>query len=248
MGSSGYAAARRRPFAVHALGSLFRQPCHLLLHQVAIDAFALHQHLRRTVFADLSRLQHDDPIEIAQARQPVRDGDDGPAPHQAIQCLADGFLRLAVERRGRFIEQKNWRILEERAGNADALPLPGRELHAPVADNRCYALWQIFDEVVAIGRDDRRMYVGVGGVRPTIADVLHDRAVKQGYVLRNDGDGGAQALLGDPRNVLAAEQNAPPLQVVETLQQHEQGRLAAARLGDETDALAGLETQAEIAE
>ena len=61
------AGARRRPQAVCALGSLIRQPCHLLLHQVAIDAFALHQHLRRTVFADLSRLQHDDPIEIAQA-------------------------------------------------------------------------------------------------------------------------------------------------------------------------------------
>src|SRR6266699_1342054 len=66
--------------------------------------------------------------------------------------------------------------------------------------------------------------------------------------MSNDGDSGAQALLGDPRNVLAAEQNAPPLQVVETLQQHEQSRLAAARLADETDALAGLDTQVEIAE
>jgi hypothetical protein len=53
--------ARQRPQAVWALGSLFRQPCQLLLHQVAIDAFALHQHLRRTVFADPARLQHDDP-------------------------------------------------------------------------------------------------------------------------------------------------------------------------------------------
>jgi hypothetical protein len=65
--SESDAGARRRPQAVHALGSLFRQPCHLLPHQVAIDAFALHQHLRRPVFADPSCLQHDDPIEIAQA-------------------------------------------------------------------------------------------------------------------------------------------------------------------------------------
>src|SRR6266478_8924175 len=176
----------------------------------------------------------------------MRDGDDGPAAHQAIQCLANSLLRLAVERRGRLIEQKNWRILEERAGNADALPLPGRELHAPVADNRCNALRQVFDEVVAIGRDDRRMYVGVGGVRPTVADVLHDRAVKQGYVLGNDGDSGAQALLGDPRNVLAAEQNAAALHIIETLQQDEQGRFAAARLPDQAGALAGLDPQAEI--
>ena len=184
--------------------------------------------MRRTVLADPSRLQHDDPIEIAQARQPVCDCDDGSAAHQAIQCLADGFLRIAVERRGCFIEQKNWRILEERAGNADTLPLPGRQLYAPVADNRCNALRQIFDEVAAVGRDDRLMHVRIGGVWPTVADVLHDRAVKKGYVLWNDGDGGPQALLGHPSNVSTSDQNAPALHIVETLQQHEEGRFATA--------------------
>src|SRR2546423_521964 len=84
-------------------------------------------------------------------------------------------------------------------------------------------------------------------LRPTIADVLHDRAVKQGYVLRNDGDGGPQALLRHPRDVLAAEQSAPALHIVKTLQQREKRGLAAARLADETDALAGLDTQAEVA-
>src|SRR6266498_886137 len=157
----------------------------------------------------------------------MRDCDDGPAAHQAIQCLADGFFRLAVERRGCFIEQKNWRILEERAGNADALPLPGRQPHAPVADNRCNALRKIFDEVAAIGRDDRLLYVRIRGVWPTVADVLHDRAVKQGYVLWNDGDGGPQALLGHPRKVLTPKHNAPALHIVETLQQHEEGRFAS---------------------
>src|SRR5260370_25771845 len=92
------------------------------------------------------------------------------------------------------------------------------------------------------------MYVGVGGVRPTIQDVLHDRAVKQRYVLRNNGDGGAQALLGYPRDILAAEHNAAALHIIETLQQHEQGRLAAARFADDTDALAGLHPQAEMRE
>src|SRR6266536_3603484 len=66
--------------------------------RAAIDPLASHQHLRRTILADPPRLQHDDPIEIAQARQPVCDCDDGSAAHQAIQCLADGFLRIAVER------------------------------------------------------------------------------------------------------------------------------------------------------
>src|SRR4029453_6895870 len=162
------------------LGSLFHQPGYLSPHQIAIDTFASHQHLRRGAPPAPPPLQTGDPMEMAQARQPMRDCDDGPAAHQAIQCLADGFFRLAVERRGCFIEQKNWRILEEGAGNAHALPLPGRQLNAPVADNRYNALRKIFDEVAAIGRDDRLLYVRIRGVWPTVADVLHDRAVKQG--------------------------------------------------------------------
>src|SRR5260221_7286234 len=39
--------------------------------------------------------------------------------------------------------------------------------------------------------------------------------------------------------------NAAALHIIETLQQHEQGRLAAARLADETGALAGLDPQAD---
>src|SRR5258708_33371274 len=145
------------------------------------------------------------------------------------------------------MEEENRGILEERAGNADALPLPGRQLHAPIADNRGNALRQIFDEVAAVGRDDRLMHVRVGGVRPTVADVLHDRAMQHGYVLWHDGHGGPQALLGHPCNVLTPKQNAPALHIVETLQQQEEGRLAAARLADETDALAGLDTPADVA-
>ena len=62
----------------------------------------------------------------------MSDGDNGPASHQTVQGVPESFLRLAVERRGCLIEQKNGRILEERTGNADALPLAGRQLHAPV--------------------------------------------------------------------------------------------------------------------
>jgi hypothetical protein len=61
------ASGERHPPAVR-LGGLLLQPRDLLPHEVAVDALALHQHLRRAVFAHLSGLQHDDAIEIAQAR------------------------------------------------------------------------------------------------------------------------------------------------------------------------------------
>src|SRR5207244_11407405 len=77
---------------------------------------------------------------------------------------------------------------------------------------------------------------------------FHDRAVKQGYVLRNDRDGGPQALLRHPGNVLAANQDAPPMHIVEALQQREERRFSAARLPDKSHALARLDAQAKIRE
>ena len=53
----------------------------------------------------------------------MRDGDDGAAVHQAIQCLPDGFLQIAVECGGGLVEQKNGRVLEKGARDADALAL-----------------------------------------------------------------------------------------------------------------------------
>ena len=47
---------------------LFRKWGNLALHQVAIDTLASHQHLRRPLLTDLSRLQHHDPIEASQGR------------------------------------------------------------------------------------------------------------------------------------------------------------------------------------
>src|SRR5262245_34150177 len=98
-------------------GSGFLEARHLSPNQVAIDAFASHQHLRRAVLADLARLQHDDTVEVAQTRQPVRDCDHRPAAHQPIQRLPHRLLRFAVEGGGGFVEQEYRRILEERTGN-----------------------------------------------------------------------------------------------------------------------------------
>src|SRR5947199_361819 len=78
---------------------------------------------------------------------------------------------------------------------------------------------------------DRRCAIAMT-VRPpvkrTVCYAIHVRAVKKGYVLWNDGDGGPQALLGHPSNVSTSDQNAPALHIVETLQQHEEGRFATA--------------------
>src|SRR5215471_12081481 len=47
------------------------QARHLALDQAAVHAAAVQENLRRSILADLARLQHDDPVEAAQRRQPM---------------------------------------------------------------------------------------------------------------------------------------------------------------------------------
>src|ERR1039457_6904333 len=69
---------------------------HFLRHQFAIRTLALHQAMRRTVFDDLACPQHHYPIETAQRREAMRDGDDGAAVHQAGESFTDRLLGFAV--------------------------------------------------------------------------------------------------------------------------------------------------------
>ena len=67
-------------------------------------------------------------------------------------------------------------------------------------------------------------------------------------ILRHHRDGLAQALLGDPGNVLAIDGDAAMLRIIKPLQQHKQAGLAAAGLTDQPNALAGLKTKAAAVE
>ncbi len=84
--------------AGNALGRrLAGESINLALHELPIKTVAL-QEVGRTVLNDLTKLEHDDPVEVPHHGEPVGDGDDRAAVHQAAERLADCFLGFAVER------------------------------------------------------------------------------------------------------------------------------------------------------
>src|SRR4029077_14833876 len=85
----------------------------------------------------------------------------------------------------------------------------------------------------------RRHDVAVRRVGPAVADIVQDRAVHQRNVLRHEGDGAAQTLLGDVRYILSVDEDASAFEVVEALQQRQRGRLAAAGGADQAGASVG---------
>jgi len=133
------------------------------------------------------------------------------------------------------------------ARGGDALALAAGELDAAFADECPHAVRQILDEIAA-RRECRIEHLLIRGIEPAVANVLHDRTVKQRNVLRDDADGFAQAVLRNPRDILFVDQDPAVLHVVEALQQRKQRRFAAAGMTDPADALARFEAELEVLE
>src|SRR5437588_8684686 len=82
----------------------------------------------------------------------MRDGDDGPPRRESFERHLDLLLRFGIERGRGFVEQQDWRILQERAGDGETLLLSTREQATLVADGRFVSLRLRDDEVMRVSR------------------------------------------------------------------------------------------------
>src|SRR6185437_8557995 len=82
------------------------------------------EHFALLVGRDESVAQHDDAPRVGRDVRLVRHHDDGLAgAGQALEHAHDLFRRLRVEVAGRLVGEEHGRIVDERAGNGDALAL-----------------------------------------------------------------------------------------------------------------------------
>ena len=71
--------------------------------------------------------------------QPVRDHDRGAPLAETLDRALHLPLGFGIERSGGFVEQDDRRVLEQRAGDRDALTLAAGDLQAVLADRRVVA-------------------------------------------------------------------------------------------------------------
>ena len=127
-------------------------------------------------------------------------------------------FRLDVERAGRFVEDEDRRVLQDSAGDRDALALAARQLAAALAGRRIVAFALRQDEVMrSCGLGGGVDLVADGG-RAADPDVLLDRAVEQPGILEDRRDRLAQRLAGDGGDIDAVDQDAALLRRVDALQ------------------------------
>ena len=106
----------------------------------------------RAALDDAPVVHDEDLVGIHDRRQPVRDDERRVAARDAVELGLYRLLRLRIERRSRFVEDEDARVLEYRARDRDALLLAARELEPALADARFVAVRQARDEVVDVRR------------------------------------------------------------------------------------------------
>ena len=80
--------------------------------------------------------------------------------------------------------------------------------------------------------------------RTRVGDVFRQRAMEEQRLLRHQRELRAQRDLRRPGNLLPVDQDAALIQIVEPLQQLDEGRLAGAGVADQAHAFARLDAQA----
>ena len=89
----------------------------------------------RPALNDPPAVEHQDLIRPNDRGKPVRDHDAGAAEHQILQRLLNQPLGRRVDARGRFIQNQDRRILQQRPRNREPLFLADAQLHPALADD-----------------------------------------------------------------------------------------------------------------
>src|SRR5439155_1316885 len=144
---------------------------------------------------DLSMLEDDDQVRVADGRETVRDDERGASGEQQAKGLLDLPFRADVDRRGRLVEDEDPRVREQRARKRDELALAEGQASAALLQLRLVAALEPEDELVRADRSSPTNDVLGRGIRACERDVLRHGAGEQEALLRDDPELAAERLL-----------------------------------------------------
>ena len=148
-------------------------------------------------------LQHHDLVRVLDGGEPVGDDQKRFPPGKRHNGALDFVLILGISEGGRLVQNHNGGVLQNGAGDGDALTLPAGELLARVSGRRIPAMLQPADKFFALGRLSSRQHLLVRGPRTPQPDVLFQGAVKEEVVLRDETDGLGELLQRELADVLS---------------------------------------------
>ena len=199
-----------------------------------------------TALNDLSVLQNHDGVGVAHGGEAMGDHEGSPFRHQTVHALLDVFFRSRIDGTRRFIEDQDRRLGYRRSRDIKKLPLALAQVRAIALKNGVIALWKPHDK--GMGRCHLRCLndLLVGGIKPSVPDIFHDRSRKQVGILKNHGDMAAQLVPLNMADINAVDSDGPTLDIVEAVDEVRDRRLSGSRGTHEGDLLPRPRVEADI--
>lgn len=182
-GCRGQGLERGRAFELHS-------------QEIGVAAAVGHELVVGAGFDDAAVFDHGDEVGVADGAEAVGDDEAGAAGHETREAPLDEALGLGVEVAGGLVEDQDFRIGEDGAGDGEALLLAAREADAPLAYDGVVALLELFDEAGGVGLGRGVGDLGSRGVAPGVADVFGDGAVEEEDILLDDAQEAASLVWG----------------------------------------------------
>src|SRR5207245_1034093 len=126
------------------------------------------------------------------------------------------------------VQNEDWRVLEDGAGNRDALALAARQAQATLTDDGLVAVRHLRDEIVGKSGAGRRLDGFLRDMRLTISDVVAHRVVEQHRFLRDDADLRAQRGKGHIADIVTVDLQTAGSQIEEARNKVDESALPGA--------------------
>src|SRR2546428_713400 len=163
----------------------------------------------------------------------MADDDHGAALLETLQRLHNHCLGVRVDGARGLVQNEDRTVLQEGAGDGNALALAARELDPALTDLSIIALRKSDDELVGVRGPGGRDQFVPGGLRLRVADVFGDAGREEHRVLRHDCELTPEILQPEIAEVHAVEPDLSRRRVVEPREQVDQRALAGpGRAGD----------------
>ena len=175
-------------------------------------------------------------------------GDDkaGAAFHQTIHSGLDTLFGAGIHAAGSLVQNQDAVVCQNGTGDGEQLLLSLTDVGGVLVQLHLVAAGQGADKVVGVGSLCGGDHLFIGGVQPTVTDVLHDGALEQPCVLQHHAKALAQSAAVKVPHIVAVQGDGTGVHIVEAHQQLDHGGLARAGGAYDGYLLAGLHRAAEI--
>ena len=182
-----------------------------------VEAAPSHEGGVSALLDDPPLVQDENAVGPLHGRQAVGDQDGGPSSHQPVQRLLHQHLRLRIQGRGRFVQDQEPGIFQERPGDGESLPLSPRQIDTFFAHHGLISVGQRGDEAMGIARPAGRKGLFQGRVSTAVANVLENRPAKQDGFLGHERNLPVQAGQADVAQVIAVNGHGSRGRIVEAM-------------------------------